>query len=69
MSKESGNRGILIIKRDGHARPPACESNKMLPLAEPSRCNVAMKPGYPSRGEAPDPRYWREQIQAQSTKH
>lgn len=29
----------------------------MLPLAEPSRCNIAMKAGYPSGEEAPEPRY------------
>lgn len=57
MSRESGKRAIWIIKRDGRARPPACKSNKMLPLAEPSRCNVAMKAGYPSRREALEPRY------------
>ncbi len=57
MSRESGKRAIWIINRDGRARPPACKSNKMLPLAEPSRCNVAMKAGYPSRREALEPRY------------
>ena len=43
MSMESGKRAVWIIKRDGRARPAACKSNKMLPLAEPSRCNMAMK--------------------------
>lgn len=57
MSMESGKRAIWIIKRDGRARPPACKSNKMLPLAEASRCNVAMKAGYPSKGEVLEPCY------------
>lgn len=57
MSRESGNGPVWIIKRDGRARPPACNSNKMLPLAEPSRCNVAMRAGYRSREEATEARY------------
>lgn len=57
MSMESGNRAVWIINRDGCARPPACKSNKMLPLAEPSRCNMAMKAGYPSREGGLEPCY------------
>ena len=35
----------------------ACKSDKMLPLAEPSRCNMATKAGYPSRGRNVQPCY------------
>lgn len=57
MSLESGNSAVWIIKREDRAKPPACKSDKMLPLTEPSRCNVAMKAGYPSRGRALEPCY------------
>lgn len=57
MSLESENGDIWIIKRDGVARLPAYESDKMLLLAEPPRCNVATKSGYPSKRETVEPCY------------
>lgn len=38
-------------KTDGQAWPVACRPDKMLLLAEPSRCNMTIKAGYPSRGK------------------
>ena len=63
MSMESGNRAVWIIKRDYCARRSECKSYNMLLLVGPSRCNTAMKAGYPSRGGAPKPCYGESKFQ------